>query len=140
MNKEKLAAKLLDGREYLKEITEEIGDICRENPKIVVVFGDSDDQIKFRGAINAEVDCYEGEEFALDRWGLVENECDEPECPYHAEKRKAAPWHIRAVWWDDHSDGYSWTYESNIPHETFDIWDGEDKYCRGMVFSIEDLG
>lgn len=43
---------------------------------------------------------------------------------------------ITAIW-DNY--GYSWTYKTTIPHETFEIMEGEQKYCRGIVFSTDDL-
>lgn len=37
------------------------------------------------------------------------------------------------------TDGYVFIYETEIPHATFDIMNGDEKYCRGIVFSKEDL-
>lgn len=106
-------AKILNGREYGKEITplevqkaEELG--------FVVVFGYSDDNAEFRGAISDEVDCYDG--------GRVFEIGDK---------------YIDAVWCDGE---YSWTYDTNIPHATFDIYDDGDKFCRGIVFDKRELG
>ena len=36
--------------------------------------------------------------------------------------------------WD--MEGYSWVYETNMSHASFDIMDGEDKYCRGIVVEL----
>jgi hypothetical protein len=43
---------------------------------------------------------------------------------------------IEAVW---DRDGFSWVYETKIPHATFIIKEDDDNYCRGIVFSIDDL-
>ena len=43
---------------------------------------------------------------------------------------------MKAVWGEE---GYSWTYETAIPHATFEILEDEEKYCRGIVFDIKDL-
>lgn len=33
----------------------------------------------------------------------------------------------------------TWTREANIPHETFMIYKSGEPYCRGIVFSIDDV-
>ena len=102
----------LNGRDYGKEIypyeerrAKELG--------FVVVFGYSDDNTEFRGAVYEEIGCFDG--------GRVYED---------GEK------YIDAVWCDD---GYSWTYNTNIPHATFDIYDGCEKYCKGIVFKLKDM-
>lgn len=105
-------AKILNGREYGKEITplevkkaEELG--------FVVVFGYSDDNTEFRGAISDEVGCYDG--------GRVFKYGDK---------------YIDAVWCEGE---YSWTYNTNIPHLTFDIYEDGEKFCRGIIFDKREL-
>lgn len=34
--------------------------------------------------------------------------------------------------------GYSWIYQTDIPHATFEIVEGDDPYCRGIVFALAD--
>lgn len=49
---------------------------------------------------------------------------------------------IDARWCDGmNRDGLpaTWTYETEIPCERFDIWEDGEVYCVGLVFSIEDL-
>lgn len=36
-------------------------------------------------------------------------------------------------------DYVPWIYETDIPHETFMIYEGGEPYCRGIVFSVEDV-
>lgn len=36
-------------------------------------------------------------------------------------------------------DGYAWTFQTDIPHETFDTLDGDQKFCRGIVIRQADL-
>jgi hypothetical protein len=43
---------------------------------------------------------------------------------------------IEAIWG---KDGYSWTYKTDIPHATFDIFEDGEKFCRGIVFDIKSL-
>ena len=78
---------------------------------------------------------YDGGVAYLDGNGLLQNPCDNDECPAFEKIRQTAP-KVVAVW---DKDGYSWVIESEIPHETFDIFDGEDKYCRGIVFALKDV-
>jgi len=35
--------------------------------------------------------------------------------------------------------GYTFTYTTNIEHETFDIMEDGDTYCRGIVFSLDSM-
>ena len=131
-------AKLLEGREYGREISSDERDIAKEN-RIVIVFGGSDDLMEFAGAIYDEVDCFSGGIAYVTADGqLLENKCSEEDCPYF-EKEKRMSTEIKAIW--DH-DGYSWVYETQIPHETFNIFEDvedADTYCRGIVFSQDNL-
>ncbi len=101
-------ARMLNGAEYGREIT------CKQEwlakgLGFVVVFGRSDDLAEFRGAIQNEVDCYNG--------GRI----------YTDGNR-----YIDAVWCGGECD---WTYDTNIPHATFAIYDDDGEYCcKGIVF------
>ena len=134
MTKEKLCA-LLNGREYTKEINEEIS-YKMQNTGLVAVFGRSDDLMEFRGAINDEFGCYNGGKAFLNRTGLLENHCGDENCPYFGYKKKNAMT-IKALWCAE--PGISWTYKTGIPHSTFEIVDNGVIYCRGIVFSLADV-
>ena len=69
MNAKELAAKL-NGREYLREITDEEAKQAKASG-LVVVYGASDDLIEFRGAIHDEGDCYDGGEILFDSKGVL---------------------------------------------------------------------
>lgn len=49
---------------------------------------------------------------------------------------------IKALWCKE-ADAYGmvipWTYETNIPHETFDVIRDGRVYCKGIVFSIDNV-
>ena len=134
MNAKELAAKL-NGREYTKEITKEEEALAKKSG-LVVVFGASDDLVEIRGVINDEGGVYDGGTFYLTPNKILENH-EDCECPYcgFEEKMKSAK-SIEAVW---DLEGFSWVYRTDIPHETFDILENGDKYCRGIVFSVDDL-
>jgi hypothetical protein len=67
--------------------------------------------------------------------GMLANDCDNDECP-HFERAKTKAVTVEAVW---DEDGYSWVYETAIPHATFDIVDEGEKFCRGIVFRFADI-
>jgi hypothetical protein len=127
-------AQLLNGRQYGNEITRDEMQLAREN-SLVVVFGYSDDNMEFCGAIDDEVSCYDGGDAHVSATGLLLNKCDCEDCPYFQEQKRSAK-KITAVWG---RGGYSWIYETQIPHVTFDITEDGEKYCRGIVFSLSDI-
>jgi hypothetical protein len=132
--KEELAT-LLNNREYLHEVTKDILRIAAENG-LVIVFGASHDLCEFRGAINDEFGAREGATIPIDKYGIVINECYDDRCPYYVEIVKQAA-KIRAKWCDGEID---WTFETDIPHATFDIYEDGEIFCRGIVFSLNDVG
>jgi hypothetical protein len=133
MNAQELAA-MLNGREYGEEITD-AEEAAAKAHGLVVLFGYSDDNMEFRGAIDDEVGCCDGGEAFLTRDGLLQNECPDVDCPYFAKLLKSAA-KIEAVW---DTDGYSWVYRTDIPHATFEVMEGAEKFCRGIVFALEDV-
>jgi len=140
MLKEYLAA-LLDGIQYPahRSITKDQIEAAKA-AGLVIVFGASDDLMEFEGAIRDEFGCYDGGTAMIDAKGLLperENIEDDDELQEYF-KRKPQARKIEALWCKE--DGYSWTYLTDIPHSTFDVLDGEDHYCRGIVFALANLG
>lgn len=133
-------AEMLNGREYGEEITQEESILAKEN-NLVVVYGASDDLMEFEGAIYDELDAWEGTIARLSKEGILKSPCDDHpdfcahKCKYFVDVWKYAKT-IKAVWGQN---GISWTYETEIPHETFNIMEDGDVYCRGIVFSMDDL-
>lgn len=126
-------ATIIDGMEYGEEPSEQLINDAKEDG-IVIVFGASDDLMEFRGAITDELAIYGGGFAYLNKDGLLKNKCDNAECPYFIEKRLQAK-SIAAVW---DCGGYSWMYITEISHETFEILEEGEKYCRGLVFLLGD--
>ena len=138
MNAKELAAKL-NGREYLREITDEEAKQAKASG-LVVVYGASDDLIEFRGAIHDEGDCYDGGEILFDSKGVlpswgVASDSEESAEAYFERKPKARM--IKALFAKEGS--YTWTYCTAIPHETFEIVEDGEPYCRGIVFNIGEI-
>lgn len=97
--------------QYGKELSLMAVAVAEENG-LVVVFGASDDLCEIRGAEDDEIDCFDGGEATIAGAKVKINWC---------------------------KDGYSWTYDTDIPHECFDVYEDGEKYCRGIVFSISDV-
>lgn len=129
------AAAKLDGNEYLKEGSKPLFHAMREFG-LVAIFGASDDLMEFRGAIDDEVGCWNGGTAYVTRKGLVRSECVEGDtCPhYQALQARATP--IGAEW---DVNGFSWVYDTQIPHSTFVIKEGSENYCEGIVFALVDV-
>jgi len=137
-------AERLNGRFYLSEMTKDEEQEAKESG-LVVVYGQSDDLVELRGAINDELDMYDGGTIYLNHDGVIKNECEDEDCPYFQKQLEDAT-QILAVWGDDHPSlgvqGYSWSFRSvDIPDANmFDIFDKDgEKYCRGFIFSMEEI-
>lgn len=105
-------AKMLSGREYGNEITKAEEQLAKELG-YVVVFGYSDDCIELRGAIDDEIDSYGSGEIG----------------------HELLPDAIYAHWSPDDID-CAWAFETCIPHEEFNVFEGEELYCVGIVCDI----
>lgn len=104
---------------------------------LVVVCGYSDDNVEFYGAIDDEVGAYEGATILLTPSGVLqEPDCGQDDCPYFSKEREKAR-AIKAVWHD--KGGPCWTFETDIPHETFTVMEDGEPWCIGIVCSVKDL-
>lgn len=126
-------ARMLDGREYgFPQFAPEEIQIAKENG-FVIVCGASDDLMEFEGAIRDEVDCFEGGEIYFNKTGVIFPEDDE---------RPEDCSQITALWCegeDDNETPATWAYQTDIPHESFKIWEDGELYCIGIVFSVADV-
>ena len=135
MTKESLAA-TLDGRQYRNEIAVAEAHEAKL-AGLVVLYGASDDLAEFEGAISEERDCYGGDEFLLVDGRLFEDDgctCKAAVAAHEAAEDRGKK--IKAEWCK--GEGYPWTYSTDIPHATFDVMEGGEKYCRGIVFALAD--
>lgn len=142
MTKEQLAAQI-NGREYRDEITKSEEQTAKDN-NLVVVFGASDDLMEFRGAIYDEMGAWEGTTVYLIKkkgiWTLVDEEQHHSLLSTMEELGVEVPqsWVITAEWAPEGPE-CSWLIATDIPHATFDIMEDGELYCRGIVFSLNDL-
>ena len=127
-------ANSLNNRQHLEEITKEEEKFAAKN-NWLVVFGYSDDNIELRGAIYEELGAWNGTTIYLLNGELLEYcEC---ECKYYIEAKNKSK--IIKANWNDSSEEFCWTIESDVKHYNFEILDGEDKFCKGAVFDIRDF-
>lgn len=127
MEELKRFAELLDGFQYGK-FPKDIIKEAKENG-IVIVSGVSDNLCELEGAICDVFDYHYGGTIYLDKEGRS-----------YRQKRKEVPCkYITAKWGEDGEDGFPWTYDTDIPHETFEMFDDGEKYCRGLVFYKKSL-
>ena len=95
----------------------------------VIGYGASDDLMEFEGSLYDEAGCFDGGMIYLCESGVVDY------CSYKC---------IEAVWCDkertdDAGNIITWTYKTDIPHETFMIYEDGEPYCEAIVFSIDDI-
>lgn len=128
MNAKEFVEKYLQDRQCYEELTPESEEIAKDNG-LVVVFGMSDDTCVFRGAIWDDTYCYGKSDNIYD----VYVNADTGASDTYVDNKSFL---ILAKW---DCDGYSWVYETEIPHETFEVYEDGEKYCQGIVFSIEDI-
>jgi len=138
MNSEELAT-MLDGIEYPVRIQSNILDQAKKSG-LGIVHGASDDLMEFGGVITDEAGCYDGGIVRIDKTGVIPDfgdvEHEVEECRKWLARDKEAR-SIEALWGKE--PGYSWTYVTNIPHTTFEVMEDGGHYCRGIVFSVDDL-
>ena len=73
----------------------------------------------------------------MDGWILSEGgACFSKERIEHIDlKSETFPNYIKEIKGND----TKYVFETEIPHETFMIYEGGEPYCRGVVFNISDL-
>ena len=138
LSKELLAG-LLTGREYGKEMVKEEEQQAKA-AGLIVIFGASDDLMELRGAIRDEFSCYGGGVALVDTKGVLPFREDIDDDEQLKDYWSRAP-HARAVdalWCKE--DDISWTYRTEVPHATFEVMEGDEVYCRGIVIDVADLG
>lgn len=124
-------AKSISGKEYgYPQFTKEEIETAQENGW-VIVYGASDDLMEFEGCYVDEVGYFDNRTVYIDIDGIsIEPICDGNKT-------------IKSIWCggetDESGNEITWTYETDIPHETFMIYEDGEPYCRGIVFSVDDI-
>lgn len=144
MTAAELAARIT-GRAYRDEITKDEAAEAKA-AGLVVVFGASDDLVEFEGAIYDEADAWGGATVRVDRkgivpsWESIRDGIDEDDAKAHFARLAAGVVEIEAVWGSEDPEA-SWLIKApaSLPHATFDVMEDGELFCRGIVFSINDL-
>ena len=141
MTKEELAAQL-HGCVIGSEVSYE-QHMAAQAAGLVIVYGASDDLMRFEGAIDDELDAYQGASVTVDAKGILPvwqdlNNDDRRDIDLMRDwfSREGKGRVVKAVWGDS---GIAWTYETDIPHATFDVTEDGAVWCRGIVFSLAEL-
>lgn len=134
MTREELA-ELLNGREYLNEITRDEAKLAKSS-RLVVVFGYSDDCMEVRGASFDELTCYSGDEFRITSSGVIVDEDDMPILKKYGFSLSSST--ITSEWCPEDSD-CSWRFTINAPSSSFVIYEDGHPFCQGIVFSLDDI-
>ena len=135
------AAEILNNNQYGSEGSKDFWDRMKASG-LVAVYGASDDLMEFSGAIDDELSAQSKFWGTITAYvnvhGLVINKCDEGDaCPNWSQTGRA----IKALWCPENVPGApSWAYETDIPHVTFNIMDGDDLYCVGIIFRLSYAG
>lgn len=129
-------------RAYTEEMTD-AEKIQARDAGLVVIFGRSDDITVLAGAIDEAF--YDGKPIMLNPQGALSGLNDGDTYEFNNlsdmeacvdQLRYSKP--VKAIWHNSPSE-YCWTFETDIPHATFEVIDGEESYCLGIVIDMKDL-
>lgn len=127
----KSIAKKLNGIER-SGIPGEIQMEARESG-LIIAYGASDDCFEMRGFICEEWSASDGTIVHVDSDGIAEDPFDPDNTDN--ERLKDATHYIQAVW-DPKDKDVSWSIETDLPHEKFNIMEDGEVFCIGMVFAL----
>lgn len=128
-------ARILNGREYdCCMFTKQEIQQAKDKGGGVIITGASDDLMEFDGAMDDEGGCFDGGKVFFSQKAVWNGEDDKsvfPNC-------------IEAIWCgkealNENGNVIPWTYKTDIPHETFMVYEDGEPYCRGIVLSMDDL-
>jgi hypothetical protein len=134
-------AEKLNGIEYPADELDIFRKEMAENG-IIAVFGASDDLLEFRGVLCEEAGAWEGNTvlIASREKGtafLFDKEENEETAEFNRKEIEQMR-RVTAVWKPGDIDA-CWKIETDIPHETFDIMEDGELFCRGVVFHVDDV-
>lgn len=134
-----IVAKVLDGTEYGSEDIATLSSELKANG-LVVATGASDDLLRFDGAIYDEVGACDGTTARVDKDGPIPDwesldKDNEAEVEKYFQRKNGG----KKVTAQRCVGDYSWVIDAEVPYAVFDIMEDGEKFCRGIVFSINDL-
>jgi hypothetical protein len=137
MTKEQFAG-LLNRRQYSKEITKDECQLAKKNG-LLVAFGHSDDCLELRGILHDEYYSYDGsiEHFGINQNNQLVHISDETVASLKEWGVKT--FSIQAIWCPTSIDS-SWLITTDdLPFATFDIFEDDNLFCRGIVIDKQDI-
>jgi len=137
MTKDELAHSL-HGMRYGDEIA---GPLQRAaaDAGLVILYGASDDLVELRGAIEDELSAGNHTQLLFTREGLFNDLACACECHYFKMAKNKALMQGQRVTARWCAGPICWTYETTIPHVTFDIVEDDEPWCRGIIFALADV-
>lgn len=131
MTIKEVAAKL-NGRKYGMELLPgEENELAKAG--IVVVFGYSDDNVEFEGAVNSEIGCWNKIDIPLIDGKPFEAPRIDETCPLLGKLLLCAKY-IHAEFC-----GEGWRFSADFPHEKFLIYEDGEIFGEGLVYSLDDV-
>jgi hypothetical protein len=131
--KEELAA-ILNGRKYGDEITKEIRAAAKASG-LVIIYGASDDNMEFDGAVSEEIGAFNGATAYLNERGAFCGRHEDCECPWCGfDRMKSNSITIEAKWCAPGQP--SWTFVTTVAYACFDIMEDDEAFCRGIVIDL----
>lgn len=108
----------------------------------IVAYGASDDLLEFSGVIDDELSAWNGTEARLtEKPDVFDEDINRETAEYNGAQIAAMPI-VKATWCPKDGTGKiwaSWEINTSIPHETFDIMEDGELFCRGIVFDAKEL-
>lgn len=138
MNKEQFA-ELLMGRQYGEEITKEECKLAKEN-SLLVAFGYGDDNLELRGLIHDECSAYDGadEHFAVDTHERLVH-LEDLATMILLAKFGVKIFSIKSIWQPTTLEADWLITTDDVPFATFDIFEDDKLFCRGIVIEKADI-
>lgn len=135
----------LHGCQYSREMTKDQEAFAKAHG-LVVVFGYSDDNVELRGAIDDEVGASDGTVLRITRFGVLPEWetfcCSGPDeiaaAEYFAHKASGVAT-IQARFSPDDKPGYTWAFDTAIPHLVFLVMEDGEAYGEGLIFALADV-
>lgn len=129
----------LTGREYGWKLSEEEKALAKKHD-IVIAYGDSDDLLEFRGAIEDEASAIDGGTAHIVNGKLYEAPDDDEvetlqKFGVDIDKQLQSAITVNAEWCPKDLD-CSWRISVNREHATFDVMEDGELFCRGVVFKL----
>lgn len=146
LTKELLAFQL-DGHSIDRFFSPDLIDSAKAN-NLIFIYGASDDLLEVEGAIEDELDAYEGASFSLALSGELCIGADDAALYHMAPTNMILPLSgeldtnprlIRAEWCPSDQPGLPWRISSNLPHAKFTIVEDDEPFCAGIVIDLDEV-